>query len=89
MATSSSAVDRCADVTRDGDGLGPGGGDLVDDIGLVQRAGHVVDHDGRARSREPDGLCAAKARGRAGHHRDQAGQISRVVFLCESIYEYL
>ena len=38
VATSSSAVDRCADVTRDGDGLGPGGGDLVEDIGFVQRA---------------------------------------------------
>ena len=67
-----------ADVACDGDGLGPGGGDLVDDIGFVQRAGDVVDHDGGARAGKADGLGAAQARGRAGHHRDQSGQISRV-----------
>ena len=36
---------------------------------------------------QPDRLGAAQARGRAGHHRDQSGQIGRVGW--QSIYEYL
>ena len=66
-----------ADVAGDGDGLGPGGGDLVEDVGLVERGRDVVDDDRRAGSRKPDGLGAAQSRGRARHHRDQSGQISR------------
>ena len=68
----------CADVTGDRDGFGPRGDDLVDDVGLVQGARDVVDHDRGPRSRQADGLCAAQPRGRAGHDRDQAGQISRI-----------
>jgi hypothetical protein len=67
-----------ADVAPHGDGLGTGAGDLVDDVGFVERARDVIDHDGRARSSKPDGLGAAQARGRTRHHRDQSGQIGRV-----------
>ena len=77
VSTSSSAVDALADVAGDRDGLGPGGGDLVDDVGFVQRGGDVVDDDRRARPRQADGLRAAEARGRARHHRDVSGEVGR------------
>ncbi len=66
-----------ADITRDGDSLGPRGRDLVDDVGLVECACDVVDHDRRACSRKPDGLSAAQTRGRAGYHRDKTREVSR------------
>ena len=62
-----------ADVAGDRDGLGAGGGDLVDHIGGIQRGGDVVDDDGRARAGQADRLRAAQSRGRAGHHRDLSG----------------
>ena len=66
-----------ADVTGDGDALGPGGRDLVEHVGLVEGAGDVVDDDRGTRAGQADRLGPAEARGRAGHHRDQAGQIRR------------
>ena len=71
-----------ADVTLDRDGLRAGRDDLVEDVRLVQRRGHVVDHDGGTRTGQADRLCPAQARGRTGHHRDPAGQIGQVVLLC-------
>jgi len=62
-----------ADITRDGDSLGPRGRDLVDDVGGIQGGGDVVDDDGGAQPGEADRLGPPQPRGGAGHHRDLAG----------------
>ena len=77
-----------ADVARDGDALGAGRRDLVEDVGFVERARDVVDDDRRTRPGQADRLGTAQACGRTRHHRDQTGEIRRVWIPC-SIYEYL
>ncbi len=70
-----------ADVAGDRDGLGAGGGDLVEHVGGVERGGDVVDDDGGAGAGQADGLGAAQPRGRTGHHRDRPDRSVAFVLL--------